>query len=201
MDLKETWERIAHDKLEKAPISQSEIEKAITSESIGLMSKLRKKILHKFYWIIFFMLIFAVMIFLVPYPLVKVLLVVLWAAYVIGMALTFKEYRFMQQEDDMGADIKQALVNYHSRLTKFLKHEEYVGLALYPISVTAGFFLGYFEGKEEAIVDTKSLIALPIVILVVTPLCHWLAKWMNRYGFKKHMDKLKENIELLQDQS
>jgi hypothetical protein len=45
------------------------------------------------------------------------------------------------------------------------------------------------------------IIALVIVTAILVPLCHQLAKWMNRKAFGRYADELKKNIEALKKEN
>ena len=45
------------------------------------------------------------------------------------------------------------------------------------------------------------IIALLIAITILVPCCFYLAKWMSRKSFGRHLDALKENIEALKKEN
>ncbi len=80
--------------------------------------------------------------------------------------------------------------------------QERVALLIYPVSAAGGFMLGGMlgSGKPVRVFLDKPLmqLALLITILILVPLCYYLARWMNRKAFGRYVDQLSEHIQSLQ---
>ena len=74
-------------------------------------------------------------------------------------------------------------------------------MIIYPISAAGGFMLGGYVGSGKPIEQFMSkpavLIALVISIIVLVPICHHFAKWMDKKAFGQFADVLKQNIDML----
>lgn len=137
----------------------------------------------------------------------------LWQLFVcLGIVLGFtvwavvKAIQLYQQLElkHPGYSVLEKMEEHYSNLTKFLKLQQNVGLIIYPISAAGGFMLGGYVGSGKPIEQFMSkpvvLIALVISIIVLVPLCHYFAKWMNKKAFGQFADVLKQNIETLKNE-
>lgn len=193
-ELKQVWEDIKKKKNNLTDFSSEEINKSISSKSKGTMQSIRKKVLHKLYYTVFFTLVIAVYVpFASPLP-SQALLLLLLVAYLIGCILFYQEYKLLGKQIELDMNLLHASRLFRDRIKKVLHYEELVGLILYPFSVTAGFMIGLTLEDDRYMDRPLDWIVLVIVILVVTPGAHWLAKWMNRKAFGKYIERLENNI-------
>lgn len=199
-ELKKAWGELSGQSDKFAELTPEEIQENVRSKSSGLMEKLRKNVRKKFYFCLFFMLAFGIGVPFV-FPLAsQILLLILWAGYLIGSVLLYQEYKALRSEVDMAQDIHQGLLAYYHRIKRVLHYEELIALTLYPVSASGGFFLGIkLVDKEAQIMNNPADWVVLIVMLIVFTLAgNWLAKWMNRKAFGKYLRQLKENIEELE---
>ena len=199
-ELKEIWKNLKKETNELTDFSASEIKNSINQKSKGIMKTLRHKVLQKLLFCIFFTLVLGILIpFADPLP-SKVLLLILLGAYLMGDILLWQEYKELGKHVDVTQDLMENMLITRDRIKNVIKYEQLVGLALYPISLTAGFMMGLTAGEENPTYMDRQLdwVALVIAILVFTPLCHWLAKYLNTVAFGKYLDKLERNIVELQ---
>lgn len=194
-DLKQVWQEFKIDTSDLTDFSENEIRISIGKKSNGIMETLKKKVLTKLYFCLFFTLVFAVYTpFANPLP-SKILLLILLAAYIIGDILLYQEWKELQTDIEMDQDLRSNMVAFRDRIKKVIKYEELIGLSIYPISATAGFMIGMVAAGDGSYMDEqKDWIALVVVLIVLTPLAHWLAKSMNRRTFGSYLNKLESNI-------
>ncbi|UPT65624.1 MAG: hypothetical protein M0D57_13905 [Sphingobacteriales bacterium JAD_PAG50586_3] len=89
----------------------------------------------------------------------------------------------------------------HNLISTAIRLEERVFIFIYPISVAAGFFAGLsMSGAVNNIANNpqKALTILTILgvcIVVLTPLSHFMAKWLNKLAFGNYLKELKRVIE------
>lgn len=97
--------------------------------------------------------------------------------------------------------VLEEMERHYTLLKKFLTLQQNVGLIIYPISAAGGFMLGGYVGSGKPIDQFMSkplvLIILVIAIIILVPVCHYLAKWMSKKSFGQYADMLKMNIDEL----
>jgi hypothetical protein len=117
----------------------------------------------------------------------------LWA-----IITAFFQYRNINTNVFAGNSVLSELKIQQASIVNWAKTQAKVALFIYPISAAGGFMLGGVvgSGKSVATLLTKPAfsIAFAIVVIILTPACHYLAKWMCKVAFGKHLETLKQNI-------
>ncbi len=200
MDLREHWNQISSEQIEDTKTSKEDIMQAIRAKSQAPLDKLRKKLYAKILWTDLGIIFFAIMFFLTDIVAIKVLIGVIGACYIVGFIFLVKEYLELRETITMDENLLQTLSRYYQKFTSIMKYEERFGLFVYPISASAGFLFGASieTPLEENLARPVFTVILVIVVAILVPLSHWLAKWMNRKAFGQYLDKLQLNIEQLQ---
>lgn len=195
-ELKEAWGSIKSETEEFTHLSEEEIMANISAKSSGTIEKLRKNVKYKLGYAIGFSAVFGG---IIPFafPLAsQVLLTVMFVAYLVGAVLLYQELQILKKGLNMDQDIRHGLIEYRDRIKRVLKYEESTALALYPVSVSGGFFLGMqlVDRDAEIMTETFHWVVLILTIVLFTIGGNWLAKWMNRKAFGKYLDGLDETI-------
>ncbi|MFK7922607.1 MAG: hypothetical protein AB8H47_11660 [Bacteroidia bacterium] len=200
MDLRETWNELQQQSFEVNVIEEGGFESMIHKESTSPTTKLRKGVFKKMMFIVGFVIMFLAVMPFVEQTIVRILLLVLTLAYVIGGVILWQEYNLLKKDLPMDGNLLDALRSYRDRIKTILKYEETIGLILYPISATLGFMWSFTQKHSVSEVFDKPFVWMTLVLtlVIMTPLCHWLARWMNKIAFGKHLDQLEENIEMLE---
>ena len=198
-ELKEAWNELKTDHSQDVKLEMEQLKTAIHSTSAGVVEKLNNRLKAKAYYTLGGIAIFIGLLFFAPNNITRVLISIILAAYLIGGLILNTERKLIREEIDLNNNLKATLETFHFKVSRVLKYEELIGLTLYPISASAGFVIGLnVEGDiGEFFDDWKGWAILSAVIIILTPLCHWLAKWMNKVAFGKYLNQLKENIEEL----
>jgi hypothetical protein len=96
--------------------------------------------------------------------------------------------------------LQELELQYH-HVQKWMSIQQQMGLFVYPFAATGGFLLGLTLNSnrsiDEIFTNFKYLISLAVVIVVLTPLGYWVARWMFRKGFGIYADQLRQNIDRL----
>jgi hypothetical protein len=125
-----------------------------------------------------------------------VLLFSLW-----GLYTAIVQYKKLKTTVSV-SPVLDELKRHHESITAWMKAQQRVALLIYPISAAGGFMLGGVLGSGKTVEVFLSkpfvIVALIIAVAILTPAAHYLAKWMCKYSFGKHLDALKENIEALE---
>lgn len=200
-DLKEAWDELKIDTSDLTHISEQEVKLSITVKSKGTMETLRKKVLYKFLFCLFFTICIAALIPFAGIVPAQILLTILLAAYIVGGVLILQEYKELGKDTDPTQNLSANLIFFRDRIKKVLKYEELIGLVLYPISLSAGFILGLSNGGNGNYMEKPSdWIALAVALVVGVPLSNWGAKKMNKKAFGEYIERLELNIEELKEQ-
>ena len=196
-DIKNLWNELQSP--DAVSMDSDQLIAAIKSESKGEIEKLNTTLKHKNMYIWAFILLFAAFMFKAPNMVVMTLLGILMVMYVIAGILLVKERQLLKQGVDLTDNLYGTLQSYYDRISKVLKYEEITALMLYPISISAGFVsgLGVYGDVMNFFSGWKGWATLAVLILVLTPLTHRLAKWMNKKAFDQYLNALKANIEQL----
>ncbi len=94
------------------------------------------------------------------------------------------------------------LKRQHQLFSKWINTQQRSGLFLYPVSVAIGFMAGGVTGSDLTVAELMGQwqlqLLLLICIVVLTPACHWLAKWMMKVAFGNHLKQLEAHINELE---
>jgi len=200
-ELKQAWEEMTSDSKDLTQLSEAEIKGTTSVKSAGVIEKLRSGVKKKLAYAVFFTLAIGGGIPF-AFPLAsQILLTILFVAYLVGAVLLYQELQILNRGVDMTQDVLHGLTTYRDRIKRVLRYEESTALALYPVSISGGFFLGFQLVDREAQIMTETIhwVFLVITILLFTIGGHWLARWMNRKAFGRYLDRLDETIEELRE--
>ncbi|MTI41454.1 hypothetical protein [Fulvivirga lutimaris] len=200
-ELKEAWNELKTEQSKGINLELAQLKKAIHSASTGVIEKLNSRLKAKMYYTLGGIAMFIGLLFFAPNNITRVLISIVLAAYIIGGLILNNERKLIREEIDLNNNLKATIENFHFKVSRVLKYEELIGLTLYPISASAGFVIGLnIEGDiDEFFGRWQGWAILSAVLIVLAPLCHWLAKWMNRMAFGKYLDQLEKNIEELKN--
>lgn len=199
-ELKTLWREVSSKGVQTSTPAQ--IHKSVVRRSSAPAEALLKGIRIKGYFAIGFALFFGA---IVPFAMPVVsqyLLLVIFAAYLIGAILLWQEYNILKGGLDMSMNLREGLTAYYSRIKKVLYYEELIALCLYPICAASGFLLGmqWMAGAKSILNNTASWLIFTSVILVMTISGYFLARWLNQRKFGPYLQQLKDNIdELIED--
>ncbi|MDA9555174.1 hypothetical protein N9R54_02950 [Pelobium sp.] len=105
--------------------------------------------------------------------------------------------------DVTGNNLLSELIRNKDAINKWMRVQRKVALAVYPFSAAGGFMLGGVVGSgktlEQFMSKPSMYWALIISIIVLTPLCDLLTKWMFNYSFGKVLHKIDQLIEELSE--
>lgn len=199
-ELKEAWGSFSRQADNDSNLSEEEIKVTVNSKSYGIIEKLRRNVKYKLGYAIFFAVAFAVIIpFAIPLA-SQVLLCILLMAYVVGGVLLFQELKILNKGVNMDNDLLTGLKHYRDRIKRVIKYEEVVGLTMYPVSTSGGFFLGMqiVDRDAEIMSKTYQWMILIATVIIFTVVGHFAARKMNEKAFGKYLRQLEENITELQ---
>lgn len=197
-ELKQAWTELKPEQNTLSHLSPEDLAQT-EPKSSGVIEKLRKNVKMKLAYAIFFTGAFA---FSIPFafPMAsQILLSVLFMAYLIASILLYQELQTLNKGVDMSQDVLHGMIEYRDRIKRVLHYEEVVALALYPVSVSGGFFFGLklYNRQAEIMNRTAEWVLLILLIATFTIGGHWLSRWLNRRAFGKYLNRLNESIQEL----
>jgi uncharacterized membrane protein YciS (DUF1049 family) len=113
-------------------------------------------------------------------------------AYISGMFFNrwiIKKYLSNIPFDD---NLLHRLKAIYIGINKSFRAIEYSSILIYPIAMTAGFLIPLtIEGKLEEFNQSSQLwIILGVCYVVLTPICFWIGRVLNRMSFGKYLKQI-----------
>lgn len=197
MNLEHIWQSMEG----QSHLSIEELAADIKKQSKGEMEKLNRKMRWKIYFTALFTPLYLILALYLKDWLPIVLFLSLFVLHLIGLWYFIRQYRRVKAFSLAEKDVHHALSEYIAVLKTTMRKEEQVGLFFYPFSAAAGFFLSLLGSMslEQALNDTQILITLSMLVLIITPLAHLLAKWMNKKAFSPKLKLLETRLKALDD--
>jgi hypothetical protein len=101
-----------------------------------------------------------------------------------------------------GANVLNELKKHYHAFMEWEKQSMRAGLIIYPFAAAGGFMLGVAVGSgnspEVWLAESRVLIIMGIVIVVLVPIGYFLAKWMTKVAFGRYVVQLRERINELE---
>jgi len=124
-----------------------------------------------------------------------VMLFTLWAGYT-----SWLQYKSIDTFAT-GYSLLAQMEKQYAAINAWMKTQLRVAIFVYPVAAAGGFMIGGMAGSGKSIAFFMGkpvvLAALIITVLILVPVCMWLAKWMFKKSFGKHLATLKGNIDAL----
>lgn len=199
MDLQEIWNSTEG----KGDILDSMLQQkhVLHLPSKGPLEKLRKNLALNLSFAVIITLGYAYLIFYFPYWQIQVGLLITIFFNLVLMWQAYQQYKNIEPALST-TNVLQNLKHIHASFKKMCRQQERAALLVYPVACAAGFMLGGVVGSGKTVEAfmSKSVaqIALAICIVVLVPVCYYLAKWMNKIAFGKYVDQIKEHIDALE---
>lgn len=165
------------------------------------LMKLRKSLLTNIIWGIVITAGYVAVLFITKeWPaILSLIILLLFNAFVLGAG--WQLYKNIQPFVSGTAGLRQEMERHYHSFMQWQNMQMKLSVIIFPIAVIGGFILGgsVSSGKsfDEFLGRAKALWALLICLVVLVPACYWLAKWMFKEAFGKHLDELKQNIDEL----
>lgn len=98
-------------------------------------------------------------------------------------------------------NVIETLRFHHSQFMSWWRIQERTAIFFYPLAAAGGFLAGGVIGSGksvEALLANRAILGFLIgTLAVLVPLCFWLARWMFRIAYGKHLDRLQRLIDEL----
>ncbi len=197
MEIENIWKRLASED----SLSESEIKGSLRLKNQDVLRKINRRLLWKIIFTLLFTPIYAALVFYLEDWFPQLLFSVLVLTHLVALVFFFKRYQKARNLHMSSESVVETLKLYRDNVRSTIKLEELSGLAIYPIAAAAGFFFSLMEKMtwEQALQEKIVWIVLLISVIIITPLAHLLARWMNRKTFGSLLNRLDRRIEELEE--
>jgi len=192
MDLTEAWKKLESDKLSKPVAGSVHIQKTSKHPVQKLILLFKVTLGFAIFFELGFIYLFAIM----PQLIVKVFLVIMIITYAFFFLLNYKVLRKIKHSFRLDLSLKNTLKQVYDNTMSTLAFQRKASLIIYPLAATAGFLMGLAAEKDAAMMMQKwqvQLILL-IAIIILTPSCYYLARWMEKVSYGKYLHQLRDLI-------
>lgn len=117
------------------------------------------------------------------------------------MVDSWRLYKNTNESISSPNSLREELQKNYTSFQKWWSIQLRASLFVFPIAVSGGFILGGVVGSgktvEAFLYNPRMFLILGITMLVLCPLCYYVAKWIFHYSYGKHLKKLKVFIDEL----
>ena len=204
MDINEAWKKLNEEKF-SSTIKKEAIMEAITQESSGTISKLKKGLQYKLYWMYFFIALFIGGIVMnldnLSYLILSAILLIIYALGAVGL---YGQIENIDDQIDTSNNVLSEMKKHRDIVKQAIKNETRWGLVVFPFIILVMFLMPPLtKGIPliEIISGRQFLISAAIGLFIIFPLFHWLGRKMNEHAYGKFLNQLEENIEKMEELS
>lgn len=192
MDLTEAWKKLESDKLSKPVAGSVHIQKTSKHPVQKLILLFKVTLGFAIFFELGFIYLFAIM----PQLIVKVFLVIMIITYAFFFLLNYKVLRKIKHSFRLDLSLKNTLKQVYDNTMSTLAFQRKASLIIYPLAATAGFLMGLAAEKDAAMMMQKwqVQVILLIAIIILTPSCYYLARWMEKVSYGKYLHQLRDLI-------
>ncbi len=192
MDLTEAWKKLESDTLSKPVAGSVHIQKTSKHPVQKLILLFKVTLGFALFFELGFIYLFAIM----PQLIVKVFLVIMIITYAFYFLLNYKVLRKIKHSFRLDLSLKNTLKQVYDNTMSTLAFQRKSSLFIYPLAATAGFLMGLAAEKDAAMMMQKwqVQVILLISIIILTPSCYYLARWMEKVSYGKYLHQLRNLI-------
>lgn len=197
MEIENIWKGLGEEK----SLSEGEIKKSLRPKNQDVLRKINRRLFWKIITTVLFTPVYILLIFYMQAWFPQLLFALLALSHIYGLVFFIRRYRKARSLNMASGDILTTLKDYRENIRSTLRLEEWAGLVLYPIAAWAGFFFSLMEKMtwEQVTKHQEIWFILLVTILVITPIAHLFARWLNRKTFGKLLKALEQRIGELEE--
>jgi ABC-type multidrug transport system fused ATPase/permease subunit len=198
MEIKNSWQELNR---EENLLPKGDIVKGMHLKKEDVIRKLNKRLAWKIVFTAVLTPFYFLAVYIVASLIGKALFTFIGLFHIAGLVFFIRRYRIAKAFDPGAMSAKEVLKAYLENIRKTVSLEERAGLLLYPFAGAAGYVFSLSQaGKmEEAMASAEMWLVLLITLIVITPLAHFSAKWLNRKTFKAYTDLLEKRLAQLEE--
>ncbi|MBI1343458.1 MAG: hypothetical protein GC171_11045 [Terrimonas sp.] len=166
---------------------------------------LKRKLKGSMVWAVLITAGYIILLFQIKSLLVLMALIVLILFNLYIMFITVRLILRIEPDIRPRANLLDELRRHYNDFMQWWDIQRKTALFIYPVAASGGFIYGGLVGSGKTVPELFEKpvmwIFLLVSLLVLVPLCHWMAKWMFRLAYGKHLQQLKENIDALEQEA
>jgi hypothetical protein len=200
-DLQALWDKHSTREEQSQAVQKNDLLRLHSNKDAPL-AKLRKNIYINTGFAIVILIGFIGLLFYVDGFLFRLFTGILCVTYVAAILFNIYMVRNYLHEPAPDQSLKEYLTTLLYNMNKAFRSVELIALMIYPIAMTAGFLMPLtLEGKIDLIYNEPIVQGILIACyIVLTPLCWYLAKYMNKVAFGKYLSQLEDILKDLNRQ-
>lgn len=176
----------------------------VKEQSNSPLQKIRISFFYNMLWTILFSCLYLILFFVIDFWQIKAALVFLIVVHILGILSAYKQYKSINPVIMADQSVLEELKRQHRSVKNWMNAHLRSGLLFYPVSIGGSFLFGGAIGSSKSVEDFVSrphmLLTTIILIIVLTPFCHFLAKKMLKSSFGKQLNDLQRNIDDLESE-
>jgi hypothetical protein len=198
MNLQEVWKKLEMEKLEvekPSPLNPWAI------KSKHPVAKLKEAYKITTIFALVFLVVFVALLFVFDQWVVKVGLLATIAGYIFFFVTNFSMFRKIKTELPLDGSVKVALQTTYEFITSNIRFQERTALFIYPVAGAAGYVMGAAIAGADTWEFVQKPIALWILlgfVIVATPLCWLLTRWLYKVSYGVCLAQLRSLIDELE---
>ena len=203
MDLDKIWGELGKEPVEGGLIKgQCQLKNV---KSLHPLIEVRNNLRITNFWGIVISMGYIVLMILYPYWQVLLGFSVVLTFNIVFIVQGIKLRRQLPRSVDAGHSMLQEMKVHHAAVVKWINNQMYAARFVFPVAAASGFMMGgiWGSGKSLELLFTKPIfpISMAVSAVVFSFAGLWLARKMFGISYKKFLDRLQVNIDLLEQRS
>ncbi|MBA4304317.1 MAG: hypothetical protein C0424_08855 [Sphingobacteriaceae bacterium] len=199
-DINDLWKNLSSEQ-PRQPISNETL-MYWQHRSNDPLDKLRKNIKINSAYTVIFLLAWTFLFFYAEHFWLRFLLGIMVAGHIAGLLYNRWLLRDVLITPPADTLIRERLTHLCYRMMQGLKSIEYVALFFYPVSITSGFCLALASENKLDLIGTDPVLQGILVgaMVVLTPACYYLTRWLNKLAFGKEVMRLQALVQSFENE-
>lgn len=198
MNLQEVWKKLEMEKLE---VAQPSLLNPWATKSKHPVAKLKEAYKITTIFSVVFLAVFVVLLFLFDQWVVQVAIGATIVGYVFFFVTNFSMFRRIKTGLPLDGSVKSALQSTYDFITANIRFQERTALFIYPVAAAAGYVMGAAASGADAWEFIQKPVVLWLLlafVIIATPLCWMLTRWMYKVSYGVCLAQLRALIEELE---
>ena len=199
MDIEQSWGRLVNtERLPEEFLSGNNWHKP---SGLNPLARLKRGLRINMFWGIFIATLYILSIFYFPVLIFRVTMIAMLLFTAWALLSTYRMYLQLDPRICNDCSLVSEMQRHYAAIHSWMRMQEKVALFFYPIGAAGGFLLGGVMGSGKSIAEIMSRtpvqVAFVLAILLLTPAAYYLARWLNKKAFGKHLEALRSRIDAL----
>ena len=202
-NLDKSWEKLSQSLEAEGHISREDILHDLRAESKQPLHMLIRNVKLKLYFSLGFAPFFILVAFFVKPLAVKLFMLAISLAYLIGGYYIYKGFKRIKDGVDLDKPSLEAIRLTKAAVHDVLRYELIFFIATFPISLTGGFLAGLSaESGNLDLLFEKTFVIWVLVgcYILFFPLGYYFSKWANKKHFGQYLQQLEDILQAAEKQ-